>query len=213
MRIIAPPGPRPRTPLVLTAPARTAPAFPPAGGISRMEVTKEAARRGLGLFGDDWAVGVWVFSTNLGGGRDWRELAPIGPLASNRSQLLNQIDTIQPKKNGDTGLYDTLAAAYENVQDGWQAGRVNSVLILTDGIGNDDPDGGLSLPALLNQLEGLKDPKRPIQVIILGLGDAVNRGALDQITRVTGGGVLVAEDPAKIGEVFLKGISLRPTSK
>ncbi|MGN9906952.1 substrate-binding domain-containing protein [Phytohabitans sp. LJ34] len=184
---------------------------PTAGGASRMEVTKEAARRGLGLFGDDWAVGVWVFSTNLGGGRDWREIAPIGPLASTRGELLQKISGIQPKQNGDTGLYDTLAAAYETVQDGWQAGRVNSVLILTDGIGNDDPEGGLSLPALLNRLEELKDPKRPIQVIILGLGDAVNRGALDQITRTTGGGVLVAKDPAQIGQVFLKGISLRPT--
>jgi Ca-activated chloride channel family protein len=209
--------------LSVTAPARMLAVFdisgtmrgpvPTAGGISRMEVTKEAARRGLALFGDDWAVGVWVFSTNLGGGKDWRELAPIGPLASTRQELISKINTIQPKQNGDTGLYDTLAAAYETVQDGWQAGRINSVLILTDGIGNDDPEGGLSLPALLNKLEDLKDPKRPIQVIILGLGDAVNRGALDQITKTTGGGVLVAEDPAKIGEVFLKGISLRPTGK
>jgi hypothetical protein len=203
----------------VTAPARMLAVFdisgtmrgpvPTAGGISRMEVTKEAARRGLGLFGDDWAVGAWVFSTNLGGGRDWRELTPIGPLASTRGQLLQKISAIQPKQNGDTGLYDTLAAAYETVQDGWQAGRVNSVLILTDGIGNDDPDGGLTLPALLNRLEELKDPKRPIQVIILGLGDKVNRGELDQITRTTGGGVLIAADPAQIGQVFLKGISLR----
>jgi Ca-activated chloride channel homolog len=184
---------------------------PSAGGASRMEVTKEAARRGLGLFGDDWAVGVWVFSTNLGGGKDWREIAPIGPLASTRGDLLQKIGGIQPKQNGDTGLYDTLAAAYETVQDGWQAGRVNSVLVLTDGIGNDDPEGGLSLPALLNRLEELKDPKRPIQVIILGLGDKVVRGDLDQITKTTGGGVLIAADPAQIGEVFLKGISLRPT--
>ncbi|WP_345538708.1 VWA domain-containing protein [Phytohabitans rumicis] len=205
----------------VTAPARMLAVFdisgtmrgevPTAGGASRMEVTKEAARRGLALFGDDWAVGVWVFSTNLGGGKDWRELAAIGPLSSNRQDLIAKIGQIQPKENGDTGLYDTLAAAYETVQDGWQPGRVNSVLILTDGIGNDDPEGGLSLPALLNKLEDLKDEKRPIQVIILGLGDAVNRSALDQITKTTGGGVLVAEDPAKIGEAFLKGISLRPT--
>ncbi|MDQ7906390.1 substrate-binding domain-containing protein [Phytohabitans sp. ZYX-F-186] len=205
----------------VTAPARMLAVFdisgtmrgpvPTAGGATRMEVTKEAARRGLALFGDDWAVGVWVFSTNLGGGRDWREIAPIGPLSSTRAELQQKIAAIQPKQNGDTGLYDTLAAAYETVQDGWQAGRVNSVLMLTDGIGNDDPDGGLSLPALLNRLEELKDPKRPIQVIILGLGDKVSRGDLDQITKTTGGGVLIAKDPAQIGDAFLKGISLRPT--
>ncbi|BCB91674.1 hypothetical protein Psuf_089870 [Phytohabitans suffuscus] len=140
----------------VTAPARMLAVFdisgtmrgpvPSAGGATRMEVTKEAARRGLALFGDDWAVGAWVFSTNLGGGKDWREIAPIGPLASTRGQLLQAISAIEPKQNGDTGLYDTLAAAYETVQDGWQAGRVNSVLILTDGIGNDDPRAACRCP-------------------------------------------------------------------
>lgn len=184
---------------------------PSAGNATRMQVTVEAARRGLSLFGDDWAVGLWIFATHLNGGDDWRELVPIRPLAAQRSTLVNALGQIQPTR-GDTGLYDTIAAAYENVQEGWQPGRVNSVLVLTDGIGNDDPDGGLSQQGLMNRLQDLKDPRRPIQLIILGIGDSVNRSALEQITRVTGGGVLVAADPAQIGEAFLRGISLRPTT-
>jgi Ca-activated chloride channel family protein len=185
-------------------------AVPSAGGASRMDITKAAATQGLSLFGDDWAVGLWVFSTHMQGGNDWQELVPIGPLSARRNQLLGALETVNPT-NGDTGLYDTVLAAYKNVQDGWQAGRVNSMVILTDGIGNDDPDGGITLPALLDQLGKLKDDKRPVQVIILGLGDAMNRGPLDQIVKVTGGGVFVAEDPAKIGEIFLRAISLRPS--
>jgi hypothetical protein len=186
-------------------------AVPSAGGASRMDITKAAATQGLGLFGDDWAVGLWIFSTNMGGGLDYKELVPIGPLSASRNQLIGALQSVQVKRRGDTGLYDTVLAGYKNVQDGWQAGRINSVVVLTDGIGNDDPDGGIALPGLLDQLGKIKDAKRPVQVIIIGLGDAINRGPLDQIVRVTGGGVFVAEDPAKIGEIFLRAISLRPS--
>jgi hypothetical protein len=186
-------------------------AVPSAGGASRMDITKAAASQGLSLFGDDWAVGLWIFSTNMGGGLDYKELVPIGPLSATRNQLVGALQTVQVKRSGDTGLYDTLLAGYKNVQDGWQAGRINSMVVLTDGIGNDDPEGGISLPGLLDQLGRIKDDKRPVQVIIIGLGDAINRGPLDQVVRTTGGGVFVAEDPAKIGEIFLRAISLRPS--
>jgi Ca-activated chloride channel homolog len=186
-------------------------AVPSAGGASRMDITKAAATQGLSLFGDDWAVGLWIFSTNMGGGLDYKELVKIGPLSASRNQLIGALQGVQVKRRGDTGLYDTVLAGYKNVQDGWQAGRINSMVILTDGIGNDDPEGGIELPGLLDQLGKIKDDKRPVQVIIIGLGDAINRGPLDQIVRATGGGVFVAEDPAKIGEIFLRAISLRPS--
>ncbi|GIF70833.1 substrate-binding domain-containing protein [Asanoa siamensis] len=184
-----------------------------AGGKTRMDLTKAAATRGLGLFSDDWAVGLWSFSSNLGGGRDYKELVPIQPVSSGRSALLGQLTTLQAKKGGNTGLYDTILAAYKNVQNGWQNGRVNSIVMLTDAIGNDDPEGGIDHAGLLRELKKLKDDKKPVQLIIIGLGDKVNRGPLDEITKVTGGGLFVAEDPAKIGDIFLQAISLRPTSR
>jgi Ca-activated chloride channel family protein len=183
-----------------------------AGGKTRMQLTKAAATQGMSLFSDDWALGLWIFSTNMGGGKDWKELVPIGPVGTRREQLRAALGTVEPKPGGDTGLYDTILAGYKAVQDGWQAGRVNSVVILTDGIGNDDPGGGIALQPLIDQLKKIKDGKRPVQVIVIGLGDEVNRGPLDQITKTTGGGVFVADDPAKIGEIFLKAISLRPTA-
>ncbi|MFC6016118.1 substrate-binding domain-containing protein [Plantactinospora solaniradicis] len=185
---------------------------PTAGNATRMQVTLQAAQRGLGLFNDDWAVGLWVFSTRLDGAKDYRQLVPIGALSSQRSQLVGALAEIKPEQNRDTGLYDTILAAYKQVQDGWQAGRVNSVVILTDGIGNDDPNG-LSLESLISKLNALRDDAQPIQLIILGIGDAVNREPLDQITRTTGGGVLIAEDPARIGDIFLRAIALRPAPR
>lgn len=180
---------------------------PTAGNATRAQVTLEAARRGLGLFDDTWALGLWVFSTNLVGNRDYKELVRIGPLSSQRSTLERALASIKPS-SGDTGLYDTVLAAYKTVQDQWEAGRVNSVVLMTDGK-NEDANG-ISQQALLKELERIKDPERPVQMVIIGIGTEVSRSELTAITKVTGGGVFVTEDPAKIGDIFLQAISLRP---
>jgi hypothetical protein len=93
------------------------------------------------------------------------------------------------------------------VQSGWDPGRINSVLMLTDGENQDK--NGLSLQQLLTELKKIKDPKRPIQVVILGIGPSVGPNALEQITAAAGGGVFITEDPAKIGDIFLKAVALR----
>nr|WP_184847160.1 VWA domain-containing protein [Allocatelliglobosispora scoriae] len=182
---------------------------PTAGNATREQVTLEAARRGLGLFDEAWAVGLWIFSTELDGAKDHKQLVPIGPLATQRNELLSKLAAIQPKPQGDTGLYDTILAAYQAVQKDWDPGRVNSVVLLTDG--DNDDDNGIEKDVLLSKLKETADPQKPIQVIIIGIGD-VNPAPLEQITKQTGGGVFVTKDPAKIGDIFLKAIALRSTS-
>jgi hypothetical protein len=113
-----------------------------------------------------------------------------------------------PKKNGDTGLYDTLLAAYQNVQNTWQPGKVNSVILFTDGV-NENKDG-ISQQTLVAKLKALNDPKRPVRVVIVGIGTGVNRQELETIVKPTAaGGVFIAPDPAKIGEIFLEAIATR----
>jgi hypothetical protein len=181
---------------------------PSANNATRAQVTAEAARRGLQLFDDSWAVGLWTFSTELVGQRDYRQLAPIEPLSSNRAKLLSVLPLVaQPKRDGGTGLYDTLLAAYRTVQADWDQGRVNSVVMLTDGANQDNK--GVDLPGLLNELKKIKDPKRPVQVVMIGIGPSIAPSPLQQITKITGGGVFTTQDPAKIGEIFLKAVSLR----
>jgi Ca-activated chloride channel homolog len=183
---------------------------PTAGNATREQVTVESARRGVGLFDDTWAVGLWTFSTNLDGANDYKELVPIGLLANQRQQILTGLSTIQPKKDGNTGLYDTMLAAYKTVQQGWDPSRVNSVIIMTDGKNEDQQ--GLSLDQLIDELKKAMDPTRPVVVIAIGLGNGVSESELQRITNTTGGGTFVAPDPSKMSDIFLKAISLRPTT-
>jgi len=181
---------------------------PTARGATREQVTVEAARNGLGLFDDTWAVGLWEFSTQLDGANDYRQLVSVGPLSDNRQALATALGSLQPKPDGNTGLYDTTLAAYRTVQAGWDPSRVNSVVILTDGQ-NDDRQG-LTLDQLIAQLKQVMDPKRPVQVIAIGIGTDVSEAELKRITDTTGGGTFVAPDPSKVGDIFLKAIALRP---
>ncbi|GAA0531079.1 substrate-binding and VWA domain-containing protein [Paractinoplanes ferrugineus] len=180
---------------------------PTAGGADRAAVTRGAASGGLALFDDKWAVGVWLFSTEMDGKKPFKEIVPISPLSSARQKLQASIGQIVPKKSGQTGLYDTLLAAYQNVQNSWQPGKVNSVILFTDG---EDSKEGITQQALVTKLKGLADPKRPVRVVIIGIGTGVNRQELETIVKPTSsGGVFIAEDPAKIGEIFLEAIAAR----
>jgi Ca-activated chloride channel homolog len=181
---------------------------PTAGGLTRAVVTQRAAAQGLALFDDRWSVGNWVFSTDMTGKLPYKKLVPITPLSSGRTLLQAAIPQMKPKKNGDTGLYDTALAAYKEVQNGWQAGRVNSVILFTDGK-NENADG-ITRAQLVAGLKKLRDPKRPVRMILIGIGNEVDRGELEAITAATDeGGVFIAPDPAKISEIFLEAIAAR----
>jgi Ca-activated chloride channel homolog len=183
---------------------------PTAGGATREAVTVAAAKAGLGLFDDRWSVGLWTFSTNMNGKAPYKQLAPVTSLATGRAAMASALGTVAPIPNGNTGLYDTVLAAYQNVQAGWDPSRVNSVVIMTDGE-NDNP-GGITLPTLLSDIKKIKNPDKPIEVIAIGIGTDVNKSELQQITTATGGGVFLATDPSTIGQIFLQAIALRPGS-
>jgi hypothetical protein len=179
-----------------------------AGGATRAKVTQGAAQQGLALFDDKWAVGVWLFSTELVGKRPWKEIVPISPLATAREDLQASVAQIVPKKNGNTGLYDTVLAAYKEVQGTWEDGKINSVILFTDG--QNDNASGITRDKLVSELKKLNDPKRPVRLVIIGIGDGVDRNELEAITSsTTTGGVFIAEDPAKMGDIFLQAISSR----
>ncbi|MDG4756332.1 substrate-binding domain-containing protein [Micromonospora sp. WMMD710] len=180
---------------------------PSANNRSREEVTVDAARRGLGLFDDSWSIGLWTFSTKLVGSRDYKELVGIGPLSGQRAQLEAALATVKPS-DGGTGLYDTTLAAYKAVQEDWQPGRVNSIVLFTDGENEDS--NGISQGQLLAELKRVADPERPVQVIMIGIGEGVSKAELESITKVTGGDVFVTKDPNEIGSIFLSAIARRP---
>ncbi len=182
-------------------------------GMSRYDVTKGALTRGVGIIPAGSEVGGWLFSSGQGNGRDYRVMAPVRRLdaevggKTQRELLTELIGSSDKFVKGDTALYDTVWAAYQEMQKTYDDKYVNSVVVMTDGE-NDDPNGGLSLRQLTAKLDAAYDPERPVRIITIGMGEA-NPAALQAIADETGGNSHIAETPEDINRVFVSALLAR----
>jgi hypothetical protein len=173
---------------------------------TRLGVTLQAAELGIGLFKKTSKFGVWLFSTNLDGDKDYRELLPMLPVTEQLSTgALEKLRAVQALPNGATGMYDSALAAYQSARQNWEAGRINVVIVLTDGKNEDR--NGISREKLLEELGKLQDPKRPLPMIGIGIGPDIDPAELQAITRATGGDAYTTPDPTKIVDVFYAALS------
>ncbi len=182
----------------------------PGTGKTRMQLTVEAAASGLKLFPQSSAIGLWTFSNQLDGRRDWKPLVPVRKLTGpQRQDLLSQLSGIKAVVGGGTGLYDTVIAAMQTMQASYEPSAVNTVLLFTDGQGNQDDPGSLTLDQAVRKLKDLSDPARPVRIIALGIGPQASSEELSRLAKATGGQSYVARSPADLQEVFINALQGR----
>jgi Ca-activated chloride channel family protein len=181
----------------------------PGTGKTRMQLAKDAAHAAVQLFADDVDAGLWVFSTHLAGSTDYKSLVPLGKVAdpagktSRRSALTAAIDKLTP--SGNTGLYDTAAAAQQAVVDAYQPGATNLVVLMTDGK-NDDDTGGLSLDQLTTKLDANAKSGKKVPIVTVGYGNDADFAALQAISRTSGGTLYTSKTAFDINQVLLTAI-------
>lgn len=178
----------------------------PGTGKTRMQLAKDAARAAVALFADDVSAGLWAFSTKQEGTKDYRSVIAIGKMSdatagkTRREQMLTAIDKLTPA--GNTGLYDTAAAAQQAVVDAYKVGATNLVVLMTDGK-NDDDTGGLTLEQMRANLEqNNKATDRKVPVVTVGYGDDADFVALQEIARVSGGYAYTSKTGFDINQVL-----------
>lgn len=179
----------------------------PGSGKNRMAVTLQAAELGIGLMKPTTKIGVWLFSTNLDGqNKDFKELIPVRSVADQLSGgALNTLRSVKALENGATGLYDSTLAAYRSATQNYEAGRINLVVVLTDGRNEDD--NGISRQELLRELGKLRDPRHPVQIVGIGIGPDIDQAELKMIAGATGGQSFTTPDPNKISDIFYAALS------
>lgn len=178
------------------------------GGRSRVEVAAQAATGAIQLLADRNSVGLWTFSTAQQGTQDWTPVQPIARLDddSHRAGLAYSLGALSSGLGGDTGLYDTLAASYAAVSRDYDPKAANLIAVFTDGV-NDDSTGGLDLDQLTQRLSDIADPKRPITVLLIGMG-GVDATALAPVAEAVpsgkagGASVFTIAKPGDIGDVY-----------
>jgi Ca-activated chloride channel homolog len=177
------------------------------GGGTRIGLTRDAALGALGLFPPSSSIGLWAFSVDLNPPDDHVELVPLGPLNENvgshtrQEALAAAAQTLPDRVGGGTGLYDTVLAAFRTVRSAYDPARINSVVVLTDGVDRDDPDS-IGLHTLLNTLRTEFDPAQPVAVIMIGISADADHETLASISAVTGATSYQVLDPQDMQQVF-----------
>lgn len=174
------------------------------GDVSRVQLAVNASQIALDAFPAQARIGIWGFSKNRGeNGSSWAEYAALDRLdapaeggQTHGDVVRAEADALVGRVKGGTGVMDTTLAAYKHAQEMWDPAWFNSVVIFTDGASDDS--SSLSLDSLVNQLKSLRDPAKPVKVIIIGISEDANTGELEQIAAATGGQNYLVKNPNEI---------------
>ena len=173
-------------------------------GRTRLDGAIDGATGTLDHFRSSDQVGVWAFTTDVSSdlGNNLVPVHPFGPLGGGRETLEGQIEDLAHAQRGGTPLYDSISKAYDYMLKHAEPGRINAIVVLSDG---EDTDSETSLDSLLvkiNQSAKEGAVKAPVRIFTIVYSDDANENALARIAKASGGQSFDASDPARIDAVF-----------
>lgn len=173
-------------------------------GRSKLDGAIEGAQATLGRFRSSDEVGVWAFTTGISSsaGDGIAVLRDVTRLGADRESLDSALNDLRYSDRQGTPLYDAIAAAYDEMTARAEPGRINAIVVLSDG---QDTDSRTSLDSLIAKVgassrEG--GDAAPVRIFPIAYGEGSDVTALKRIAEATGGQWFDASDPAKIDLVF-----------
>lgn len=177
------------------------------------QLLNTSSAAGLSLFPDSTNMGLWEMGTSSSITPAYKQLVSVGPLPegtgviTRRAQLQQLEATTVATTTGRLALNDAILAAYKYMTDSYKPNYSNAVLVLTAGV--DSARGDESLNTLLNQLRGLYNPAKKVELIILMFGTKGNFSALKSMADATNGAAYQVTNPSEIGKIFIDAMSRR----
>ena len=173
-------------------------------GRSRLDGAIEGAQSTLNHFRSTDEIGVWAFTTGISSdeGEGIQVLRDVSVLASDGEKLDSSLDDLRYAQRNGTPLYDSILLAYEAMSERAEPGRINAIVVLSDG---EDTDSSISLDSLIAKIgtstkEGGDDA--PVRIFPIAYGEGADSSALQRIADVTGGQLFDASDAERIDLVF-----------
>jgi Ca-activated chloride channel homolog len=168
---------------------------------NRMQLAIQGAQVTLKHFRPTDELGVWAFTTGVQSsvGQNVVELREVAPLSGDRENLESELGKLTPTQG--TPLYDAILTAYRYMTERAEPGRINAIIVLSDG---EDTDSQTSLDALIRELnkntEGGNESL--VRIFPIVYGQDAPPDALTAIAEASGGQVFNASDPRRINLVF-----------
>jgi Ca-activated chloride channel family protein len=180
---------------------------------TRLDLAKEAAIDAIDLFAPDDEIALRIFTTDIEQTGDventFLDLVDYGRVADVGESVRNRIRDLIPL-NG-TPLYDVTSLSFQRALEGFDASRINAVVLLTDGVNDDgEPsDDQQQLDALLTELRAGSEGQlsRPVRVFTIAYSADADGGALRRIAEASAAASYQSTDPTSIDQVLTAVIS------
>lgn len=174
-------------------------------GQNKLDLAKRAALSAVNQFAPDDEIGLWSFSSSRNAqDPPYTDLVPLAAVSANRSRMQNAIRGLQP--GGSTALYATTKAAQRSVAATLDPGRINAVVLLTDGKNEYPPD--TDLKAVTDLLSGASESSATaVRVFPIAYGEKADLGVLRRIAEASRAAAYDASDPASIDKVLTAVVS------
>ncbi|WP_341976631.1 substrate-binding and VWA domain-containing protein [Microbacterium sp. LTA6] len=173
-------------------------------GRSRLDGAIQGAQKTLDHFRPTDEIGVWAFTTGITSdeGDGIQVLRDVSALGSDGEKLDSSLEDLHYAQRNGTPLYDSVLLAYEDMRERAEPGRINAIVVLSDG---EDTDSSISLDSLIAKIgkstkEGGDDA--PVRIFTIVYGEGADPTALQRIADATGGQLFDASDAARIDLVF-----------
>lgn len=174
-------------------------------GRSKLDGAIDSAQGTIGNFRPTDEVGVWAFTTDVSSdlGEGVVPVREFAPLKNDSEKIGTSLDDLRYAEHNGTPLYDSVALSYDYMSERAETGRINAIVVLSDGA---DEGSTMSLNSLLTKLqasnssEGSKSAE--VRIFTIAYGDGADKETLSKISEATGGQMFDASDPERIEEVF-----------
>lgn len=173
-------------------------------GRSKLDGAIQGVQSTVSHFRGSDEIGVWAFTTDIKSdlGENVVPVREFSKLGSDAENLQSSVEDLRNAQNGATPLYDALSTSYDYMQDHAETGRINAIVVLTDG---DDEGSKTSLESLLvkiNSEKGETGTDAQVRIFTIAYSNGANKDVLTQIAKASGGQMFDASDPTKIDTVF-----------
>jgi len=174
-------------------------------GKTKLDGAIESAQGTIGNFRSTDEIGVWAFTTDIESdlGKNVIPVREFGPLQNDSETIGNSLDELRYSERNGTPLYDSISLSYDYMTEQAETGRINAIVVLSDGA---DEGSDMSLNSLLTKLQASNDVEggqnNQVRIFTIAYGEGANKEELQKISDATGGQMFDASDPERIEEVF-----------
>ena len=181
-------------------------------GKTRLDLAQEAAISALDQFKDTDDVGLWAFSTDLGGPDP--NLARAGADRSDRAEQTRPSPASDRRRSSRRTAHRSTTSRRRRTTtmlDSYDPAKINAIVLLTDGenddgITDDDDQQFEGLIARCSRAARVRS-SQPVRLFTISYGDDADALTLRAISQATRAATYNATNPATINQVFTAVIS------